>query len=91
MREKHLDVLGICETRWSDNDDFWSNDFRIIYREKQGKNGMALLLNKIYGAFMKNSYHINNIILIVRIKVAPVNLTTIQVYFPTSNSVKIKK
>lgn len=30
MREKQLDVLGVCETRWSGNDDFWSDDIRII-------------------------------------------------------------
>lgn len=31
MREKQLDVLGVCETRWGGNDDFWSDKFRIIH------------------------------------------------------------
>uniref|UniRef100_A0A2S2PFK6 Craniofacial development protein 2 n=1 Tax=Schizaphis graminum TaxID=13262 RepID=A0A2S2PFK6_SCHGA len=87
MREKELDVLGVCETRWGDNDDFWIDDFRIIHsRGKQGKNGVALLLNKNYGTCIENTYHINDRILMVRIKTASVNSTIIQVYFPTSNS-----
>jgi exonuclease III len=47
---------------------------------------VALLLNKNYGTCIENSYHINDRILMVRIKTAPVNSITIQVYFPTSNS-----
>lgn len=87
MRKNQLDVLGVCETRWSDNDDFWCDDFRIIHSGgKQGKNGVALLLNKSYGTFVEKSYLINDIILIIRIKSAPVNSTIIQVYFLTSNS-----
>lgn len=31
MGEKDLDVLGVCETRWDDNDNLWSDDFRIIH------------------------------------------------------------
>ncbi|XP_025414509.1 craniofacial development protein 2-like [Sipha flava] len=70
-----------------DNDDFWSDDFRIIHNGgKQGKNEVSLLSNKNYGTRVENSYHVNNRILIVRIKTAPVNSTIIQVYFLTSNS-----
>ncbi|XP_050527983.1 craniofacial development protein 2-like [Daktulosphaira vitifoliae] len=38
MTLKQLDILGVCETRWGDNGDFW--------RDKQGKNGVGILLNK---------------------------------------------
>lgn len=47
---------------------------------------MALLLSKNYGTCVENSYHVNDRILIVGMKTSPVNLTTIQVYFLTSNS-----
>jgi len=47
---------------------------------------VALLLNKNYGTCVENSYHVNDRILIVRVKIAPVNSTIIQVHFPTSNS-----
>jgi len=52
---------------------------------------LALLLDKNYGTCVENSYHVNDRILIVRIKTAPVNSTIIQVYFPTSNSDKEEK
>lgn len=44
------------------------------------------MLSKNYRTCVENSHHVNDRILIVRIKTAPVNLTIIQVYFPTSNS-----
>lgn len=60
MRKKQLDVLGVCETRWGDNDDFWSDDFKIIHSGgKQGKNGVVLLLNNNYGTCVENNYHVN--------------------------------
>jgi len=50
MELKQLDILGVCETRWGDNGDFRSNDFRMIHsRDKQGKNRVGILLNKEWG------------------------------------------
>jgi exonuclease III len=61
MREKQLDVLGVRETRWGNNDDFRSDNFRIIYSGgKQGDNGVALLLNKNSETCVENSYHVND-------------------------------
>jgi len=43
-------------------------------------------LNKNYGTCVENSYRVNDRILVVRIKTAPVNSIIIQVYFPMTNS-----
>lgn len=44
MKLNQLDILGVCETRWGDNGDFWSDDFRMIHSgDKQGKNGVEIL------------------------------------------------
>jgi len=38
MELNQLDILGVCETRWGDNGNFWSDDFRMIHSgDKQRK------------------------------------------------------
>jgi len=87
MKLNQLDILGVCETRWNDNGDFWSDDFRMTHRgDKQGKNGVGILLNKEWGLQVKNTYHVNDRILLIKLKISTVNMIVIQVYLPTSNS-----
>jgi hypothetical protein len=50
MKLNQLEIFGVCETRWGDNGDFWSDDFRKIHSgDKQGKNGVEILLYKKWG------------------------------------------
>lgn len=85
MKLNQLDILGVCETRWGDNGDFWSDDFRMIHSgDKQGKNGVGILLNKEWGLQVENTYHVNDRILLIQLKTSTVNMIVIQVYFPTS-------
>ncbi|XP_050424191.1 craniofacial development protein 2-like [Adelges cooleyi] len=87
MKLKQLDILGVCKTRWGDNGDFWSDDFRMINSgDKQGKNGVGILLNKEWGLQVENTYRVNDTILLIKLKTSTVNMIVIQVYFPTSNS-----
>lgn len=44
---------------------------------KQGKNGVVFLLNKKYRICVKNSYHINDRILVIKIITVIVNMTII--------------
>lgn len=75
MEINHLDILGICESRWGDNTDFWSDNFRFINSgKKQGTNGVAILMNKKWGTCVENTYHVNDRILVIKIKAVPVNM-----------------
>ncbi|XP_008184879.1 craniofacial development protein 2-like [Acyrthosiphon pisum] len=83
MKLNQLDILGVCETRWGDNGDFWSDDFRMIHSgDNQGKNGVGILLNKEWGLQVENTYHVNDRILFIKLKTSTVNMIVI----PTSNS-----
>ncbi|CAI6357419.1 unnamed protein product [Macrosiphum euphorbiae] len=77
----------MCETGWGDNGDFWSYDFRMILSgDKQEKNGVGILLNKVWELQVENTYHVNDRISLIKLKTSTVNMIVIQVYFPTSNS-----
>ncbi|VVC26755.1 Hypothetical protein CINCED_3A021065 [Cinara cedri] len=30
MKRLDIEILGLCETRWADSGDFWSDDFKVI-------------------------------------------------------------
>lgn len=47
MKRNEVDILGISETRWENNNDIWSNDYRILNSgQKNGRNGVGIILNK---------------------------------------------
>lgn len=87
MEEAHLDILGLCETRWAGNGDFIQDDVRIIYSgsEKSGRNGVAVILKGKWKQNVLNTYHVDDRTMI-KLQAAPTNIYVIQVYFPTSNS-----
>jgi len=58
----------------------------ILSGDKQEKNGVGILLNKVWGLQVENTYHVNDRISLIKLKTSTVNMIVIQVYFPTSNS-----
>jgi len=30
MKRLKINIVGICETRWPEDSDFWSDEFRVI-------------------------------------------------------------
>jgi exonuclease III len=54
--------------------------------DKQGKNGVGILLNKEWGLQVENTNHVNDKILLIQLRTSTVSMIIIQVYFPTLNS-----
>ena len=47
MSRLHINILGLCETRWTDQSDFYSGDFRIIHSGgMEHQRGVAVVLDK---------------------------------------------
>lgn len=75
MKLKQIDILGMCETRWDDGGNFWSDGFRMIHsRDKQGKNGVEILLNKEWKLQIENTYHENDKMSLIKFKTTTVNM-----------------
>lgn len=88
MERAKLDILGLCETRWTGKDDFISDNFRIIHsgNEKGGRNGVAIMLRGKWKNNVLNTYHINDRLLMIKLEAQPTPLYVIQVYLPTTKS-----
>ena len=88
MARVNIDILGICELKWSEMSEFNSDDHYIYYcgRESLRRNGVALIVNKrvrnaVLGCNLKNDRMIS-----VGFQSKPFSITVIQVYAPTSNA-----
>ena len=88
MARVNVDILGISKLKWTEMDEFNSDDDYIYYcgQESLRRNGVAIMVNKrvqnaVLGCNLKNDRRIS-----VRFQGKPVNTTVIQVYAPTSNT-----
>ena len=87
MARVNVDILGISELKWTEMDEFNSDDHYIYYsgQESLRRNGVAIIVNKrvqtaILGCNLKNNRMIS-----VHFQGKPFNITAIQVYALTSN------
>jgi len=90
MARVNIDILGISELKWIGMGEFNSDDHYIYYcgQESLRRNGVAIIVNKrvrnaVLGCNLKN-----NRMIYVRFQGKPFSIRVIQVYAPTSNTVK---
>ena len=88
MVRVNIDILGISQLKWTEMDEFNSDDHYTYYcgQEFLRRNGVAIIVNKrvqnaVLGCSQKKD-RINS----VRFQGKPFNIKVIQVYAPTSNA-----
>ena len=90
MARVNVNILGISELKWTGMGELNSDDHYIYYcgQESLRKNGVVIMVNKrvrnaVFGCNFKNDKMIS-----VCFQGKPFNITVIQVYAPTSNTVE---
>ena len=88
MARVNVNILGISELKWTEMDEFNSDDHYIYYcgQESLRINGVAIMVNKrilnaVLGCNLKNDRMLS-----VHFQGTPFNITVIQAYAPTSNT-----
>ena len=85
MNRLQLNILGICETRWTDAGSFRSDKFTIIYSGgMKHEKGVGILIDKNISKSILGYWAISDRILLVKLKGHPFNISIIQVYAPTA-------
>ena len=83
----NINILGISELKWTEMDEFNSDDRYIYYSGQESfRNGVAIIVNKrvqnaVLGCNLKNDRMIS-----VRFQGEPFNITVIQVHTLISNA-----
>ncbi|XP_049864013.1 craniofacial development protein 2-like [Schistocerca gregaria] len=87
MDRLKLDIVGISEVRWQEEQEFWSGDYRVINtKSNRGNAGVALIMNRKIG--MRVSYYKQHRerIIVAKIDTKPTRTTVVQVYMLTSSA-----
>jgi hypothetical protein len=54
VKRRIADILGKSEIKWKDEDDFWRNNYRVMYPEDKNSNtGDGMILTKKWGQRVK--------------------------------------
>ena len=88
MARVNIDILGIGELKWTEMDEFNSDDHYIYYCEQESlrRNGVAIIVNnRVWNAALGCNLK-NNRTISVHFQGQPFNIKVIQVYAPTSNA-----
>ena len=88
MARVNIDILGICELKWTGMGKFNSDDHFIYYCEQKSlrRNGVALIVNKRVRNAVLGCNLNNDRMLSVHFQGTPFSITVIQVYAPTTNA-----
>jgi len=77
--------MGISETRWPGENEYYSNQFRIIQSGgEESQRGVAIILDQRTANAVEKIHYEGDRLLTMRLKGKPVDLCIIQVYMPTS-------
>ena len=83
MNRLQLNILGICETRWTDEGSSQSDKLKIIYSGgMKHEKGVGILIDKNVSKSILEYWAISDRVLLVKLKGHPFNISIIQVYAP---------
>ena len=87
MGRLYVNILGLCETRWTNSGSMQIDDYKIIYSggDKHEK-GVRIILYKERSKSLMGYWAISDRVLLVKLKGHPFNISIIQAYAPTSAS-----
>ena len=87
MTRLQINILGLCETRWTDAGCFQSDDFKIIFSGgSKHEKGVGLIVDKKISKSILGYWTISDRLMLMKLKGHPFNISIIQVYAPTSES-----
>ena len=86
MNKMKLDILGIAETRWTDNGKIRRDTHTIIYSGGQEhKHGVGIMMKNGIAKAMIGYWAISNRVIMMKLQGKPFNISLIQVYAPTQD------
>ena len=87
MDRLSTDILGICETRWTGNGQFFSDSYAIFYSGGvEHARGVAIAVKKELTKFILGCWTLSDRVMVIKLKGKKFDVNIIQAYAPTSMS-----
>jgi len=87
MDRLQIDILGLCEIRWTGGGKITSENTTIIYSGGDSHlRGVGFILTKDVAAALIGYWALSDRVLLIKIKGRPFNVCIIQAYAPTADS-----
>jgi len=86
MTRLKINIMGVSETRWTGQGDFYSDGFRVIHSGgNEHQKGVAVVLDKQTAKTVERICYEDERLMLVKLKGKPSNMIIIQVYMPTTS------
>ena len=87
MTTLKLNILGICETRWTENNAFNSDDYKVLHAGgEEHEWEFAVVLDRRSSNSLLGWCPFSDRVMLVRLKGKQADIAITQVYAPTSTS-----
>ena len=87
MESFNINLLGLCETRWTSSSDFLTGEHRMIYSGGDKHNrGVGVTLDKEHSKCVLGWWDLSDRVLLVKLRGKPFGFSIIQIYAPTAES-----
>ena len=84
MQTLDIDILGVCETRWTGNERFNSDDIVMLYSGGEThSNGVGIIMKKEFAKSIIGCW-ISDRVMEIKLKSTLVNINIIEAHAPTS-------
>jgi len=85
MARMNINIMGVCETRWTDEGDYYSDGYRVLHGGgSEHRNGVAVILDKRTAASVVKVSYEGDRLMLVKLRGKPTDIVIVQVYMPTS-------
>lgn len=86
MKAMQLDILGIAETRWTADGSISDGEYEMVYSGgEQHQHGVGIMMEREIANCLLGYWPITERLIMMKIQGAPLNISIIQVYAPTSD------
>ncbi|XP_037784698.1 craniofacial development protein 2-like [Penaeus monodon] len=87
MTRLKVNILGICETKWTGSGEFNSDNFRVLYSGGvKHERGVAMILGRESAKSLLGWWALSDRVMLIKLKGKQMDLSIIQVYAPTTAS-----
>ena len=92
MNRTYIDILGISELHWTGSGHFQSHRFTVYFsgNDSVRRKGVAFIASKRMTRCVENHRAYSDRTISTRIRSRPLNITTLQVYAPTSDASEVE-